>query len=67
MAKLTLFLPRNVMVGIVNILAIFIAQLPQLHNASWLVYPMVLAGLAIIYGLPRGPGRRQPATSRTPA
>lgn len=54
-AKLMRFVPRSVMVGFVNALAIliFIAQLPQLHHVSWLVYPMVLAGLAIIYGLPR--------------
>ena len=54
-AKLMRFVPRSVMVGFVNALAIliFIAQLSQLHHVSWMVYPMVLAGLAIIYGLPR--------------
>ena len=54
-AKLMRFVPRSVMVGFVNALAIliFVAQLPQLHHVPWAVYPMVAAGLAIIYGLPR--------------
>lgn len=49
------FVPRAVMVGFVNALAILIfsAQLPQLENVSWVVYAMVAVGLAIIYGLPR--------------
>ncbi|NES18133.1 MAG: SulP family inorganic anion transporter [Symploca sp. SIO3E6] len=49
------FVPRAVMVGFVNALAILIfdAQLPQLEGVSWLVYLMVAAGLGIIYGLPR--------------
>jgi SulP family sulfate permease len=54
-ARLMRFLPRSVMVGFVNSLAILIllAQLPQLFDVSWLVYPLVAAGLALIYGLPR--------------
>jgi SulP family sulfate permease len=54
-ARLMRFLPRSVMVGFVNSLAILIAlaQLPQLIDVSWLVYPLVAAGLALIYGLPR--------------
>ena len=54
-ARLMRFVPRSVMVGFVNALAIliFIAQLPQLQHVPWAVYPMVAAGLAIIYGLPR--------------
>ena len=54
-ARLMRFIPRSVMVGFVNALAIliFIAQLPQLIDVPWPVYPMVAAGLAIIYGLPR--------------
>jgi SulP family sulfate permease len=54
-ARLMRFLPRSVMVGFVNSLAILIllAQLPQLLGVSWLVYPLVAAGLALIYGLPR--------------
>ncbi len=54
-AKLMRFIPRSVMVGFVNALAIliFTAQLPYLIDVPWLVYPMVAAGLAIIFGLPR--------------
>ena len=49
------FVPRAVMVGFVNALAIliFMAQLPQLQGASWIVYVMVVIGLAIIYLFPR--------------
>ena len=49
------FIPRSVMVGFVNSLAIliFLAQMPHLLGVPWLVYPLVLAGLAIIFGLPR--------------
>jgi len=49
------FVPRAVMVGFVNALAILIfqAQLPQLAGVSWVVYAMVAIGLAIIYLLPR--------------
>jgi SulP family sulfate permease len=54
-ARLMRFIPRSVMVGFVNALAILIlaAQLPQLIGVPWLVYPMVAAGLAIIFLLPR--------------
>jgi SulP family sulfate permease len=54
-ARLMRFVPRMVMVGFVNALAILIAlaQLPQLVDVPWLVYPLVAAGLAIIYLLPR--------------
>ncbi|MBO9999277.1 MAG: SulP family inorganic anion transporter [Cyanobacteria bacterium SID2] len=49
------FISKAVMVGFVNALAILIfdAQLPQLEEVSWVVYGMVLGGLAIIYILPR--------------
>lgn len=49
------YVPRAVMIGFVNALAIliFMAQLPQLINVPWPVYPMVAIGLAIIYILPR--------------
>jgi MFS superfamily sulfate permease-like transporter len=45
------FVPRSVMVGFVNALAIliFMAQLPQFIGATWLLYAFVAAGLAIIY------------------
>ncbi|CCG02054.1 SulP family inorganic anion transporter [Blastococcus saxobsidens] len=54
-ARLMRFIPRSVMVGFVNALAIliFTAQLPYLIDVSWLVYPMVAAGLAMIFLLPR--------------
>jgi len=49
------FVPRSVMVGFVNALAIliFMAQLPQFAGENWQMYAMVAGGLAIIYGLPR--------------
>ena len=49
------FVSRSVITGFVNALAIliFMAQLPQLVGVSWMVYPMVAGGLAIIYLLPR--------------
>ncbi|WXB78090.1 SulP family inorganic anion transporter [Janibacter alittae] len=54
-AKLMRFIPRMVMVGFVNALAIliFMAQLPYLVGVPWLVYPMVAAGILIMVGLPR--------------
>jgi SulP family sulfate permease len=53
--KLMRFIPRSVMVGFVNALAIlvFMAQLPELINVPWLVYPLVAAGLVIVVALPR--------------
>lgn len=49
------FVPRAVMVGFVNALAIliFMAQLPQLTDVPIAVYIMVAVGLGIIYLLPR--------------
>ena len=49
------YIPRSVMVGFVNALAllIFSAQLPLFAGASWQMYAMVAAGLAIIYLFPR--------------
>lgn len=54
-AKLMRFIPRSVMVGFVNALAImiFTSQLPQLLNVPWMVYPLVGAGLIIMYVMPR--------------
>ena len=57
-AKLPLlmrFVSRSVITGFVNALAIliFVAQLPQLIDVPSAVYPMVAAGLLIIYLLPR--------------
>ncbi|MFB9991430.1 SulP family inorganic anion transporter [Deinococcus oregonensis] len=55
LARYLKFVPRSVMVGFVNALAIliFMAQLPQFVGANWQMYAMVAAGLAIIYLLPR--------------
>ncbi len=54
-AKLMRFIPRSVMVGFVNALAIliFLAQVPHLVGVPWLVYPMVAVGLLVMVGLPR--------------
>jgi SulP family sulfate permease len=48
------FVSRSVVTGFVNALAIliFMAQLPELTNASWEVYAMTAAGLGIIYLFP---------------
>ena len=47
-AKLMRFIPRSVMVGFVNALAIliFMAQLPELIDVPAIVYPLVAIGLA---------------------
>ncbi len=49
------FVPKAVMIGFVNALAILIfqAQLEHFHGESWMIYPVVLVGLVIIYLLPR--------------
>ena len=54
-AGLMRFVSRSVMTGFVNALAIliFMAQLPELIGVPTLTYPLVLAGLAIIYLFPR--------------
>lgn len=54
-AKLMRFIPRSVMVGFVNALAILIfsAQVPYLLGVPWLVYPLVAAGIVIMVLLPR--------------
>ncbi|MTE24291.1 SulP family inorganic anion transporter [Microbacterium sp. ZXX196] len=63
-AKLMRFIPRSVMVGFVNALAIliFLSQLPQLgldthdwvwHGVPWMVYPLVAAGLVILFVVPK--------------
>ena len=54
-ARLMRFVPRSVMVGFVNALAIliFLAQLPHLVGVTWLVYPLVALALAIIFLVPR--------------
>jgi SulP family sulfate permease len=54
-ARLMRFLPRSVMVGFVNALAvlIFISQLPHLVDVPWTVYALVAVGLLVLVGLPR--------------
>ena len=54
-AKLMRFIPRSVMLGFVNALAILIfsAQLPQLIGVPWLVYPLVALGIIIMVVMPR--------------
>lgn len=48
------FISNSVMTGFVNALAIliFMAQIPELTDVPWSVYPMVAGGLTIIYLLP---------------
>ncbi|MFG2223334.1 SulP family inorganic anion transporter [Streptomyces sp. NPDC048644] len=54
-AKLMRFVPRSVMVGFVNALGIllFLAQVPNLRDVPWAVYPLVVAGLALMVLFPR--------------
>ena len=49
------FVSRSVITGFVNALAIliFMAQLPQLIGVTWETYAMVIAGLAMIYLIPK--------------
>ncbi|MFW5473965.1 SulP family inorganic anion transporter [Knoellia sp. CPCC 206450] len=54
-ARLMRFIPRSVMVGFVNALAIliFLAQIPHMVDVPTLVYPMIAVGIAIMVALPR--------------
>jgi SulP family sulfate permease len=54
-AKLLRFIPRSVMVGFVNALAIlvFLAQLPHLIDVPFAVYPLVAIGIGVLVLLPR--------------
>lgn len=54
-ARLMRFIPRQVMVGFVNALAIliFLAQVPHMVEVPWLVYPMIAVGIAIMVSLPK--------------
>jgi len=53
--RLMRFVPRSVMVGFVNALAILIfwAQVPHLIRVPWVVYPVLVVALAIMVLLPR--------------
>jgi SulP family sulfate permease len=54
-AKLMRFIPRSVMVGFVDALAIliFTAQLQHLFDVPWQVYPLVIGGLVIMALFPK--------------
>ena len=54
-SKLMRFVPRSVMTGFVNALAIliFLAQIPHLAKGGALGYAFVAAGLVLIYAVPR--------------
>src|SRR5690606_20975659 len=54
-AKLMRFVPRSVMVGFVNSLAIliFMAQVPELTDVPWAVSPLLAAGLALMVLFPK--------------
>ncbi|MFB6550398.1 SulP family inorganic anion transporter [Streptomyces sp. NPDC056405] len=54
-ARLMRFVPRSVMVGFVNALAIliFMAQVPEMHDVPWAVYPLIAAGLALMVFFPK--------------
>ncbi|MGW8066374.1 SulP family inorganic anion transporter [Streptomyces ziwulingensis] len=54
-ARLMRFVPRSVMVGFVNALAIliFVAQVPEMHDVPWAVYPLLAGGLALMVFFPR--------------
>lgn len=54
LGELMRFVSRSVVTGFVNALAIliFMAQLPELTDVSWVVYVMTAGGLGIIYLFP---------------
>ncbi|KOV24002.1 SulP family inorganic anion transporter [Streptomyces heliomycini] len=54
-AKLMRFIPRSVMVGFVNSLAIliFMAQVPEMTGVPWPVYPLIIGGLALMVFFPK--------------
>ena len=54
-ARLMRFIPRSVMVGFVNALAILIvlSQIPNLVDVPWAVYPITAASLVLLVTMPR--------------
>jgi SulP family sulfate permease len=54
-ARLMRFVPRSVMTGFVNALAImvFMAQIPEMHDVPWAVYPLIVCGLALTVFFPK--------------
>ncbi|MGO3455096.1 MAG: SulP family inorganic anion transporter [Marinomonadaceae bacterium] len=57
LGNLMRFVSKSVVTGFVNALAIliFMAQLPELTNVTWVVYAMTAVGLGIIYLFPYVP------------
>ena len=55
LARFMRFVPRSVMIGFVNALGIliFCAQIPHVINVPWLVYPLFILTVAIIFIMPR--------------
>lgn len=55
LGNLMRFISRSVLTGFVNALAILIAmaQIPEMIGVPVLTYPLIAAGLIIIYGFPR--------------
>mgnify|MGYP001314937761 CR=1 FL=1 len=55
LARAMKFVPRSVMVGFVNALAImiFAAQIPHFQGEGWVMYGLVALTLAIIYIMPK--------------
>lgn len=58
LARYMMFIPRTVLVGFVNALAIliFLSQVPYLVDGDTTMWALVAAGLIILYGLPMIPG-----------
>lgn len=54
-ATLMRFLPRSVMIGFVNALAIliFVAQLPEIIGIHWAVYPLLALAIVIMVVMPK--------------
>ncbi|MFJ6799073.1 SulP family inorganic anion transporter [Streptomyces sp. NPDC091268] len=54
-ARLMRFVPRSVMVGFVNALAIlvFMAQVPEMTDVPWAVYPLIIGGLGLMVFFPK--------------
>ena len=54
-ARLMRFIPRSVMVGFVNALAILIfeAQIDHMVDVPWMVYAMIAVGISVMVGFPR--------------
>lgn len=54
-ARLMRFIPRSVMIGFVDALAIlvFVSQLPHLLGVPWLVYPLTAVGILLMVAVPK--------------